>query len=184
MADLPLHARENLADAALENLVNQFARPLDFLRELVQNSIDAGSPRVEVWLCYRRGAEGDGVLEIHVDDFGEGMDEHIIDNHLTRLFSSTKEDDLTKIGKFGIGFTSIFAIQPDAILISAGFDAHYQDPLAGHSVTEEGYARMGAMLRDLAAHHSEGRIAAFLEGGYNLDALGRSVVALLEEWVD
>jgi hypothetical protein len=117
VADLPLHARENLADAALENLVNQFARPLDFLRELVQNSIDAGSPRVEVWLCYRRGAEGDGVLEIHVDDFGEGMDEHIIDNHLTRLFSSTKEDDLTKIGKFGIGFTSIFAIQPDAILM-------------------------------------------------------------------
>ena len=117
MADLPTHAQENLANAALENLVNQFARPLDFLRELVQNSIDAGSPRVEVWLCYRRDGDGSGVLEIHVDDFGEGMDEHIIDNHLTRLFSSTKEDDLTKIGKFGIGFTSIFAIQPDAILM-------------------------------------------------------------------
>ena len=117
MAELPTHAQENLANAALENLVNQFARPLDFLRELVQNSIDAGSPRVEVWLCYRRDDGGGGVLEIHVDDFGEGMDEHIIDNHLTRLFSSTKEDDLTKIGKFGIGFTSIFAIQPDAILM-------------------------------------------------------------------
>jgi len=74
--------------------------------------------------------------------------------------------------------------RPDVILVSAGFDAHYQDPLAGHSVTEDGYARMGAMLRDLAGHHSKGRIAAFLEGGYNLDALGRSIVALLEEWVD
>ena len=101
----------------MENLVNQFARPLDFLRELVQNSIDAGTPRVEVWLCYRAADQGQGVLEIHVDDFGEGMDEHIIDNHLTRLFSSTKEDDLTKIGKFGIGFTSIFAIRPDAVLL-------------------------------------------------------------------
>ena len=72
---------------------------------------------------------------------------------------------------------------PDAILISAGFDAHYQDPLAGHSVTEDGYARMAIMLRELAQHHCQDRIAAFLEGGYNLDALGSSVVAMLEEWV-
>ena len=43
-------------------------------------------------------------LGIHVDDFGEGMDEAIIDAQLTRMFSSTKENDLTKIGKFGIGF--------------------------------------------------------------------------------
>jgi len=73
--------------------------------------------------------------------------------------------------------------RPDAILVSAGFDAHYQDPLAGHSVTEDGYARMGALLRDLARHHCKDRIAGFLEGGYNLDALGRSVVTVLEEWI-
>ena len=97
----------NLAQQALNNLVNQFARPMDFLRELVQNSIDAGSPRVEVWVKYIAGkAREDGVLEIHIADFGEGMDERIIDEQLTRMFSSTKEDDLTKIGKFGIGFTS------------------------------------------------------------------------------
>ena len=111
-------ASDTLAEQALNNLVNQFARPLDFLRELVQNSIDAGSPRVEVWVQYvPPKSPGPGVLEIHVDDFGEGMDEEVIDNHLTRLFSSTKEDDLTKIGKFGIGFTSIFAIEPDAVLL-------------------------------------------------------------------
>ena len=118
-----------LADQALANLVNQFARPLDFLRELVQNSIDAGSPRVEVWLRYVPEGDTDpptpglphsGVLEIHVDDFGEGMDDAIIESHLTRLFSSTKENDLTKIGKFGIGFTSIFAIEPDAVLLQTG----------------------------------------------------------------
>jgi acetoin utilization deacetylase AcuC-like enzyme len=73
--------------------------------------------------------------------------------------------------------------KPDAILISAGFDAHYQDPLSGHSVTEDGFARMAALLRELAQHHCRDRIAAFLEGGYNLDALGSSVVAMLEEWV-
>lgn len=113
---------QSLADQALENLVNQFARPLDFLRELVQNSIDAGSPRVEVWLAFTapRSDEAQGVVEIHVDDFGEGMDEHLIDSQLTKMFSSTKEDDLTKIGKFGIGFTSIFAIRPDAVLLRTG----------------------------------------------------------------
>ncbi len=111
-----------LADQALENLVHQFARPLDFLRELVQNAIDAGTPRVEVWTRFAppSGGEDLGVLEIHVDDFGEGMDEAIIDSQLTRMFSSTKEDDLTKIGKFGIGFTSVFAIEPDAILLRTG----------------------------------------------------------------
>ncbi|MCB9743731.1 MAG: ATP-binding protein [Alphaproteobacteria bacterium] len=110
-------AAQRLSDQALENLVNQFARPLDFLRELVQNSVDAGSPRVEVRALYR---EQEGVLELGVQDWGEGMDEEIIDNHLTRLFSSTKEDDLTRIGKFGIGFTSVFALRPEAVLVRTG----------------------------------------------------------------
>lgn len=113
---------EDLAGQALSNLVNQFARPLDFLRELVQNSLDAGSPRVDVWIEFTEPEAGQshGVLAIHVDDHGEGMDEGIIDQQLTRLFSSNKEDDLTKIGKFGIGFTSIFAIQPEAVLLRTG----------------------------------------------------------------
>lgn len=118
----PADTLANLAGQALENLVNQFARPLDFLRELVQNSIDAGSARVEVWLAFTPDADAaaQGVLEIHVDDWGEGMDERIIDSQLTRLFASSKEDDLTKIGKFGIGFTSIFAIRPEAVLLRTG----------------------------------------------------------------
>ena len=103
-----------LAEDALDHLVHQFARPMDFIRELVQNSIDAGTPRIEVWVDWNPPKENGapGVLEMHVDDFGEGMDEAVIDSQLTRMFSSTKEDDLTKIGKFGIGFTSIFAIHP------------------------------------------------------------------------
>ncbi len=122
MTELPRGDIQGLADQALDNLVHQFARPLDFLRELVQNSIDAGTPRVEVWTRFEPPADGaeQGVLEIHVDDFGEGMDEQLIDTQLTRMFSSTKEGDLTKIGKFGIGFTSIFAIEPDAVLLRTG----------------------------------------------------------------
>ena len=122
MTDLTPVQERGLAEQALENLVHQFARPLDFLRELVQNAIDAGTTRVEVWTRFAPPSDGEdlGVLEIHVDDFGEGMDEAIIDTQLTRMFSSTKEDDLTKIGKFGIGFTSVFAIEPDALLLRTG----------------------------------------------------------------
>ncbi len=121
----------NLAQQALNNLVSQFARPMDFLRELVQNAIDAGSPRVEVWVKHTpaEAAGEEGVLEIHVDDFGEGMDEDIIDAQLTRMFSSAKEDDLTKIGKFGIGFTSIFAIGPEAVLLHTGRHGEYWELL-------------------------------------------------------
>lgn len=122
------HTSRSLASQALSNLVNQFARPLDFLRELVQNSLDAGTPRVEVSVGYE-GEGADGVVSIQVDDFGEGMDEAIIDDQLTRLFSSTKEDDLTKIGKFGIGFTSIFAIRPDAVLVHTGRHGEYWELL-------------------------------------------------------
>ncbi|MCO4771855.1 MAG: ATP-binding protein [Deltaproteobacteria bacterium] len=111
----------DLASQALDNLVNQFARPLDFLRELVQNAIDAGTPHVDVWFRFQaKAARTQGVLEIHIDDFGDGMDERIIDGELTRMFASSKEDDLTKIGKFGIGFTSIFAIRPEAVLLRTG----------------------------------------------------------------
>ena len=77
---------------------------------------------MEIWFRFQapQSAGRAGVLEIHIDDFGEGMDERIIDGQLTRMFASNKEDDLTKIGKFGIGFTSIFAIQPDAVLLKTG----------------------------------------------------------------
>jgi molecular chaperone HtpG len=99
---------------ALETLVHQFADPLSFFRELIQNAIDAGSLQVDIALEYR---EPDGVSVIRVDDFGEGMDRQIIDTKLTRLFSSTKDDDLTKIGRFGIGFVSVFALRPDAVCV-------------------------------------------------------------------
>ncbi|MEM7354409.1 MAG: ATP-binding protein, partial [Acidobacteriota bacterium] len=95
---------------ALERLIHQFSDPLSFFRELIQNAIDAGTPEIDVAFSYQQG-----VMTISVDDYGEGMDRRIIDTKLTRLFSSGKEDDFTKIGRFGIGFVSVFAIHPDAV---------------------------------------------------------------------
>jgi molecular chaperone HtpG len=108
----------DVADALAE-LVDQFADPLVFLRELVQNSLDAGSPEVDVYTEFRPSPEDPerGVMVIGVDDYGEGMDRHTIDTKLTRLFSSSKDGDLTKIGKFGIGFVSVFSLRPDAVCV-------------------------------------------------------------------
>ena len=65
--------------------------------------------------------------------------------------------------------------EPDLVLISAGFDAHRDDPLAGMNVTEDGYAQMTSIVRDIAERYCEGRLVSSLEGGYNLEALARSV---------
>ncbi len=105
------------ADDALDAVVAQFADPLVFLRELVQNSLDASATRIDVNFSHDARSE---VAAITVIDNGEGMNERIIDNHLLTLFSSSKENDLTKIGKFGIGFKSIFAIEPDLVVVDTG----------------------------------------------------------------
>jgi acetoin utilization deacetylase AcuC-like enzyme len=68
---------------------------------------------------------------------------------------------------------------PDLLLISAGFDAHREDPLADCMVTEAGFARMAASLRDVCAELAI-PFGGVLEGGYALDALGRSLVATLQ----
>ncbi len=170
------------ADDALESLVGQFADPLAFLRELIQNSLDAASTRIEVTFQLadddaipdqsndaaaspppaqdpatpevevpgertggkkkkrnkkkrkKKGKSEAGteaakqvtrapatrLMTISVVDNGEGMNEGIIDRYLLTLFSSTKENDLTKIGKFGVGFVSIFAIEPELVVLDTG----------------------------------------------------------------
>ncbi len=73
--------------------------------------------------------------------------------------------------------------QPELILISAGFDAHREDPLAGLAFTEDDYAWVTRELMTVARQHAGGRIVSSLEGGYALAALGRSVAAHVRELV-
>ena len=70
---------------------------------------------------------------------------------------------------------------PQAILVSAGFDAHRDDPLSATLVTGEGYRRMSRSLLDLAASSCDGKVVSLLEGGYNLEALAESVEIHLQE---
>ncbi len=67
------------------------------------------------------------------------------------------------------------AFDPGLLLVSAGFDAHADDPLAGMDVTEDGFRAMASVSASLAP-----RVAAVLEGGYNLATLPRLVLAALD----
>jgi acetoin utilization deacetylase AcuC-like enzyme len=69
--------------------------------------------------------------------------------------------------------------KPEMLFISAGFDAHRDDPLAGILLTEETYTEMTKMVREIADKHCRGKIVSVLEGGYDLNALPRCVEAHL-----
>ncbi len=66
--------------------------------------------------------------------------------------------------------------RPQVLLISAGFDAHADDPLAQIQLSENCFQWMTEQLVALAIRHCDGRVISTLEGGYNLRALGRSVI--------
>jgi acetoin utilization deacetylase AcuC-like enzyme len=71
------------------------------------------------------------------------------------------------------------AFAPELVLISAGFDAHADDPLATCRVTDDGFAAMAGTVRRFAAGVGA-PVGMVLEGGYDVDALGRSVVRVME----
>ncbi|AKS47636.1 Acetoin utilization deacetylase AcuC [Octadecabacter temperatus] len=74
-------------------------------------------------------------------------------------------------------FPRVEAFKPELLLISAGFDAHSDDPLAGMELREDDFAWVTGKICDLADKHCQGRVVSALEGGYDLEALGRSARA-------
>ncbi|HEY8747382.1 MAG TPA: histone deacetylase [Tepidisphaeraceae bacterium] len=72
------------------------------------------------------------------------------------------------------------SFRPEMLLISAGFDAHRDDPLAQIELSEDAFEQMTRVLVGVADVHCGGRVVSMLEGGYNLRALGRSVVRHLK----
>jgi acetoin utilization deacetylase AcuC-like enzyme len=74
--------------------------------------------------------------------------------------------------------------KPEMIFISAGFDAHREDDLGQLGLVEADYAWITQQIKDVAKRHAQGRIVSCLEGGYNLDALGRSVEAHVRALAD
>jgi acetoin utilization deacetylase AcuC-like enzyme len=73
----------------------------------------------------------------------------------------------------------LMQFKPDLVLISAGFDAHARDPLAGMRLTTEAFGAMTAELRNVAEECCRGRVVAITEGGYDLSALAQSIRAAM-----
>lgn len=108
----------------------------------------------------REGAQGEGVLDIP-------------------LRAGTDDDDYREIFEEVVRPRFAF-FAPHTVLVSAGFDAHRDDPLGDMALTEESYHSIGRWLSETAP----GLCAAFLEGGYNLQALRDSSRAFLSGWFE
>ena len=78
-------------------------------------------------------------------------------------------------------FPALHRFRPQFLFISAGFDAHVMDDMSSLALTDADYGWITAELHAIAQEHSDGRIVSMLEGGYDLTALPRSVVAHLKE---
>ena len=76
------------------------------------------------------------------------------------------------------------AYAPQLILVSAGFDTHRNDPLAGMQLSSDAYGRMAAVLQQLSGECCPGRLAFTLEGGYDHAALGEGISAVLSNLIN
>ena len=109
----------------------------------------------------------------HAYDRGEGPGEGFTLN----LPMSPGSDDADYLQAMDETVTpALDRFSPQFLLISAGFDAHQDDPLAQVNLSESGFEAITRRLVAVADRHCQGRIVSALEGGYNLRALGRSVV--------
>ena len=72
---------------------------------------------------------------------------------------------------------AVEGFKPDLVMISAGFDAHYRDPLAGLNLVADDFDWATANLMEIADQHCEGRLVSLLEGGYDLQGLAESATA-------
>jgi acetoin utilization deacetylase AcuC-like enzyme len=72
------------------------------------------------------------------------------------------------------------AFCPDLVLVSAGFDAHADDPMSDGRVTTDGFGALTGVVLEIARRHAQGRVGLVLEGGYDLSSLGASVRRCIE----
>ncbi|MFQ5907028.1 MAG: hypothetical protein ACE5JA_10730, partial [bacterium] len=95
----------------------------------------------------------------------------------------------TSGASFKYVLTELFAplvkqFTPDFIAVSAGYDAYFDDPLANLRFTIETYSYSTTFIKDVADKLCGGRLAVVLEGGYNLQAVSRGVLATLSSMLD
>lgn len=115
---------------------------------------------------------------------GTGMENDNVPDHILNLplQSGTTGVACRRIFQESV-LSALESFAPQLLLVSAGFDAHYADPLAGLQLREDDYRWIGDQLSRFAKKQCNNRLISFLEGGYNLDVLGDSAAAYLENQV-
>jgi acetoin utilization deacetylase AcuC-like enzyme len=130
-----------------------------------------------------QGREGMFYISTHQSPLypGTGLESENIDNNIFNVPVHGGTGHATYVEIFQeMVVPALQAYQPELILVSAGFDAHKDDPLAGMALTNDTYKWLGSTLQGLANDHCGGKLLSALEGGYNLSVLPDSVLAYLE----
>jgi acetoin utilization deacetylase AcuC-like enzyme len=112
----------------------------------------------------------------HENERGEGRGEGMIIN--VPLAAGAGNDVFTRVYREHL-VPAARRFEPEMILLSAGYDSHKDDPLGDLALDEAGYAALTDILLELADELCKGRLVVCLEGGYNLQALGRSASATM-----
>ena len=112
---------------------------------------------------------------------GSGYEEENRNNNILNvpLHGGTGHTSYTRVFT-DLVLPALHAFQPQLLVVSAGFDAHQADPLAGMALTDDTYYWLGQQLRQVAMQHCDSRLLSTLEGGYNLGVLPGSVLAYLQ----
>lgn len=172
LTDVPYRSKQSVEEKQapktgfVADIVRQFADPYAFFRELVQNSVDAGTEAVEVRIFRSES----GVTRSSVTDSGQGMSLSVLQNNLLTLFSSTKEGDSSKVGKYGVGFVSVLSTEPEEVVVETWRDgqAHRLRLFRDHSYEIERLAeRPGsgttvALVKTTTAEEHQAHCAASL----------------------
>ncbi|MDD3030144.1 MAG: histone deacetylase family protein [Alphaproteobacteria bacterium] len=118
-------------------------------------------------------------ISVHEETPGSGLVEEIgAWNNVLNIPLPKKSDGRLVLDAFETKIApKLTAFKPDILFVSAGFDAHKDDPLSSLRLTEDDYRQIGSRLRGLADSFCQGRLVSVLEGGYNLSVLGSSAAA-------
>ena len=158
------------ADTALENAEIERVAVLDFDVHHGNGTVDIFKDRPEVLVC-------SSFQHPHYPYRYSDIERPNIIN--TPLAAGT--DGVTFRREIESGWLpALEAHQPQLILVSAGFDAHRMDPLGEINLDEEDFRWITEFILDAARRYADGRIVSALEGGYDLDALSRSVEVHLQ----
>jgi acetoin utilization deacetylase AcuC-like enzyme len=119
-----------------------------------------------------RGFPGTGFADEIGEDEGMGYNVNV-------PFPFRVDDRLYQEGFDKIAVPIIQQYKPQFILVSAGFDGHYSDPVAQLSLSAQSYSKVLSKILSLAARLCEGKVVVTLEGGYSLSFLGKMVTSTI-----